>query len=250
MLLVAVLVAALVGGGGERRGARTRRAASVRTRATASPTTTTTLPPVPMLPGGTPATGGTWTLTGQSATGYSARAEISLGPPQRLAAAGTTVTSSSRPPRPLRACSADVFVDAIIPARITVTNTTPNFPTVAGLRLARPYTRGSPLSLASDAEFTSGPDCTEVNGASSGVLYGVRSTNSLSPGSSLVDEVFIVVRDYYSPARPDGDIDALRLIALEVTLTFGPDGAVATTQQLTGPAGQTTPHLTLRSSLR
>lgn len=157
-----------------------------------------------------------------------------LGEPMRIPENGSLRHPSSRDFYIENVCSVDPQFDVVIPAYWVAKATTLGFNTPISMRAifasegtgnltngeytgrgVAPYRGDSRLSVAQN--FSDSPKCSTFSstdiwgyGASNG--FGVEWSDTFSFGRSAYHSFFIVVKNYYSPATPQGDSALLDFI--------------------------------------
>lgn len=164
-------------------------------------------PPAPSQAPETPANDLISTLSNRShfvltrPGGYSFNVDVSIGQAQHLdasavlTAGGSTLSAGST-------CKVDRSTDAGVPFTITVTNTTSGFTASAGYAVAV-YQSSQLQGLEPEGEIGGG-DASScfTNGFGGAVL---PTTGQLSPGASTAWPGFVIIRNYFSPNKPQGD---------------------------------------------
>ena len=166
---------------------------------------------------------GTWTIVGSTDTGYSAKATVTVGRPEKIA---TDLTQ-------LLACSGDATVDAIVPVTITYENTSPGFSAAMELQIDASYVGGA-ISLEGDNEYTAENVC-----KSNGRLYGAQWKEPEVSGGSNSDDFYVVVHNYYTPANPAGDLESWQGVTFTPGFRLGATSdayAAATITSISGGA--------------
>lgn len=176
----------------------------------------------------------TWRFRNQS--GYSYEMTIMLGEPMRFPESGSLRHPDSWDFLLEDVCSVDPQFDVVIPAYWVAEATTTGFATPISMRAifasegtgnrtngdytgrgVAPYRGDSRLRVAQN--FSDGPKCSTFSstdywgyGGSSG--FSVQWSDPFPHGRSAWHPFFIVVKDYYSPATPQGDKALLDWIIL------------------------------------
>lgn len=173
------------------------------------------------------------TLTWQTTTrlGYTAEHTVRIEPVQSATAA--------HPDDPgLRAdniCGLDPTTDAVIPIWMQVTNTTSGYDAMLSSRFAIRVGTGwndpapETVRLAVAAEFSDGPSCEEPDQPRGGLEFGFARTESAATGEYGLTHAFIVLRDYYSPRYPDGNVADLSRILIRGVAHYDADDPVELT---------------------
>lgn len=126
-------------------------------------------------------------------------------------------------------CDLDSRKDDLIPARVTLTNSTPGFS-------VKPTSRFYFLAYPDAAELGfSEPRCVVRDNGQGGV-FSIGISRELATGESVQVNVFIVVRDYYTPANPNGDLATLRRIKLGVADQAASMERLFDVESVTGPS--------------
>lgn len=148
-----------------------------------------------------------WSATALAPGGYSENVELETGAPEHFtdgmmngrATAGAT-------------CSINSETDAVVPAKLTVTNTSPgNFSSYPAIAVGF----GSDWSgAAAEVAYSDGPQCQTSE-------FNVEWTESVSSGNSVGIDLYFVISNYYTPDHPDGDPQVLA--DAQVNLTSASD---------------------------
>lgn len=126
-------------------------------------------------------------------------------------------------------CELDSRKDALIPARVTLTNSTPGFS-------AKLTSRFYFLAFPDAAELGySEPSCV-VRDNGQGGLFSIGVSRELATGESVPINIFIVVRDYYTPASPNGNLATLQRIKLGVADQAATMERLYDVDSVTGPS--------------
>jgi hypothetical protein len=125
------------------------------------------------------------------------------------------------------ACDIDQSRDAFIPLRIEVRNTTVGFPVAVSLNLN--LDPSSKLEVLGDQEFSGGSLKCQVKPS----VFSIKWETPIEPDDTREAVAYLVVKNFYSPALPDGDVASLDSLLLKPgVLSSFPDGASYT---LSGP---------------
>lgn len=159
--------------------------------------TPSTAPPATATPAGPLNT--TYSFTESEAGGYTFSGTLELGSPQQFQSGSITegsLTAGS-------ACSMNPQTDAVIPAFLSVRNTSSgNFNAIGGVDLQWSSSAIGGIEVG----YSSGPSCDGSGSGGSGTdEVNLESTNPLTPGSETSTDLFVWVPDYYSPNNPQGD---------------------------------------------
>ena len=193
-----------------------------------SPTTTTTYPSLTTDTSTTtttppPATfNKSWTTTAESNNGYAMTAELQVGDPAPFTNSSSITNGDATAGS---SCSVTATTDAVIPFELTLTNTTSGTfddqPSIAygGIGSLSSYdSNGNQVDtgtqLEAEPQFAEGPQC-----ESDGQSLSVKTTNSMSPGSTSTTYGFFIIPNYYSPSHPSGDSSLLTDSILTVSPT-------------------------------
>jgi hypothetical protein len=172
------------------------------------------------------ALGTVWGTTETAPGGYSIGLRLEAGVPVRYADGlnfGTLAAGS--------ACSVDPARDALIPVRVTLTNTTPGFAVGASFNLGFGSDWSEPQA---EIQYTDGPACKGSEGV------GVSFTDPLAPSVTASSSMLIVLHGYYSPNFPKGDPQVLAraTVYFEDSIHTADNGSASTTYTpgpVTGP---------------
>lgn len=176
-----------------------------------------------------------WTLEGQSiADPAPARAELWLGPPTRV------------DPDLDVACALDPARDAVVPARVTLTNLSSSAAADLGFGLQR--RDGGPLVVASATYLASGPVCRTADSAFD-LLVSFDFREPVAPGDDATGTFLIVVRGYFSSSADAGDASGLAAVELKPVLVVNDVAVDPEDADLRGPSGPLPPPLAIVSSL-
>jgi hypothetical protein len=219
--VIIVIVAVTSGGGGDDSAVEAAPPTTEESVVTTEPTTTTTTIPV--------GEAGTWVVSGSDDRGYSSRVSLAIGTPRHADPAEEESGSYYDPDleeyvaeKVIKACAVTKATDAIVPVELTVENTTSNFPEILGMVLYVDSYPGGAVSVQSDVEFTSGPECQDPGDYDDEKLWGFQVTEAIDPATSTQRTGFLLVlHNYYSPAYPDGDVASYESLRLAPELTFG-----------------------------
>lgn len=174
-----------------------------------------------------------WHFENQS--GYKYDMTIALGEPTRIPESRTLTHPLDRDFELGSACTMDPKLDVVIPAYWSAEATTAGFNTPIGMRASfadggagtpdgeytgrgvAPHQNDNRLLVAQN--FSDGPSCSQFSsendwgyGGSGG--FSVRWNDPVPQGSVRTDEFFIVVKGYFSPSTPQGDLPLLEWIVL------------------------------------
>ena len=129
-----------------------------------------------------------------------------------------------------RACQLDPRKDVLIPFRVTLTNSTPGFSAAPASAF---YMVG--YEDAVEIGYTSTPKCQRKTDEGTFSLFAINSRSELATGKSIAIFGFLVAKNYYTPASPDGDRSVVRAIKLGVSTSAGTMEASYSTDSVTGP---------------
>ncbi len=199
--------------------------------ATLTPTPTPTTPPVPVV------AGATWTFANQS--GYSYRMSFTVGTPGRYRKDETHPASSTAVYG--SACSINAATDLVIPVTWSATATTSGYKTQIAMRAlisktGIAYTGAGIAPFDGDNRvlieqyFSSGPVCdtessTNIWGYGHSDGFGVQFNDPIAEGGRAQAAFTIIVKNYFTPATPQGDTVLLDWISIRPL--FGGDNSDA-----------------------
>lgn len=160
--------------------------------------------------------------------GYSYDMEIAVGAPLNDV---SSLTADDDLTQVGSVCASDYdpTTDVIIPVRWTATATTSGYDTTIAMRmqieLAPSEYTGSAVApqtgderIEAERYFSSGNSCEAMSSTGNGGLYGtdisVEWSEPLSEGQTVTDYFDLIVKDYYTPAAPDGDAAFLDAVAM------------------------------------
>lgn len=174
-----------------------------------------------------------WHYTNQNGYGYDL--SIAMGAAEHYVPG--MVLSDAQDRKIGSSCSIDPRTDAVIPVRLTVTATTSQFDTTVSVRTI--LTAVSSASSTSKVDYhgagtapkrdddrvsvekyyAGGPECAQMSsvntwGSGQPKAITVKWEKPLSPGDSISHRFVIVIKDYYSPATPEGDSAYLEAVGL------------------------------------
>ena len=213
-LLAVVLVVALMTGCGSKRASRETTSNSspttVVTARTATEATTTraavpAAKPAPML------RVDAYNLA-SGVGGYKARLEYRFGAVEHASSLAPLPVSGRTA---LASCQVNPAADAVIPVSYTLTNTTPGFSTPATLTIRE---LGG-VSASGDAVVGGGGVCGRVDIPLLAVHW-----DQIGSGQSVSDDLFLVVPNYFSPAKPSGDPALLTQECIGIQVGYGTQG--------------------------
>ena len=117
-------------------------------------------------------------------------------------------------PDPAAICDVDPARDALIPARVKVTNTTESFAVDTGVAIGVEWPEFD-LTIEGAAEYSDGPSCQSTGTYDDAIM---RTTwSATAPGETHEKDFYFVVHDYFSPEHSGGNRDALDATVLEFT---------------------------------
>ncbi len=182
-------------------------------------TTTSTVPSDPLTT--------SWTMNASTPSGYTMTAILRIGSPERYRPGlrnsagdptGNGITAGS-------SCQLSSQTDTVIPAELTITNTTPTYDapiglSVIGIRRFRSLlsiTSINPVpSLSFEGQFSDGSTCKHEDGTESGSELSVVSANNLAPNKFIHMDGFFEIKNYYSPSHPEGNSSLLKVASFEI----------------------------------
>lgn len=120
------------------------------------------------------------------------------------------------------ACDANPETDAVVPFRLTVTNTTSGFSTKSGMYFKTDQpTYGSSFNVEAGFDFAT-PECKPASSQTD--WYGMEALSELAPRDSVSATGEFVIHKYYTPAMPQGDASGLRSVLITFYPIAGPPG--------------------------
>lgn len=146
-----------------------------------------------------------WTWGYTQTGGYSESVDFTVGDPIALSAAPYMTYSGGATMSAGDECTVDTARDAVVPFRMTQTNTTQGFE----------VTTGDAASASTSVEVyynNSGATC-----KSSGGDFGGQSTSPVATNGGSSMRGFIILSDYYSPNFPSGDLSVLNAVKISVS---------------------------------
>jgi len=149
----------------------------------------------------------TFTITGTAPDGSSESADLQIWPAQPA-----TATPWDGWPTPA-GCDVDPQRDALMPARVTITNTSSNgFESNVVFAInAQNHTTG-PVVIQSETDFGGTPTCQTTP------PFFVSSLQPIPAGQNIVKEFNFVLAGYFSPNQPSGDPHSVDRIPLSPAL--------------------------------
>lgn len=169
-----------------------------------------------------------WSFRNQA--GYSYDMTISLGEPVRFEPDSSQTHPRSSDSMYGSACTIDPESDIIIPAEWTATATTQGFDTEVKMSAIISDTgegyQGSGIApnredgrVSIEQYFSDGPNCADFSstnlwGYAQAGGFGVSFLEPMTTGKTSRHAFIIVVRDYFTPATPDGDTALLDWIVV------------------------------------
>lgn len=168
--------------------------------------------------------------------GYTYDLTIALGKPTHIPESGTLTHPLDRDFALDSACTVDPQFDVVIPAYLSAEATTVGFDTPISIRASftsggsgisdhkyfgpgvAPYDGDNRIRVAQ--LFSDGPICKRFDSTTtfsygSYDTFGVQWENPIPNGSIRTHKFFIVVKDYFTPATPNGDPVLLSWIVLK-----------------------------------
>ena len=132
-----------------------------------------------------------WTLTSTEPDGTSESAVLSVGTPEHFSPSDTTGSFAAG-----SACNLDPQTDAVVPAQLVITNTTPGgFSEKIGAVLTS-------NSVQWEVDYSSGAQC---GSEGSGGPLAIASTDPVAPNATVTTPLFFVLSNYYTPNQPQGN---------------------------------------------
>lgn len=163
-----------------------------------------------------------WTSTATASGGYAESVLLETGTPEHFTDGmmnGSVTAGSS--------CTINPATDAVVPAKLTVTNTSPggfaSYPAV-GIGFNFEWN-----DAAAEVGYSDGDQCQSSD-------FNVDWTSSLASGHSAGIDMFFVLSNYYTPDSPDGDPSLLA--NAQIDFTPASDSTDDLTYTPTAPHGQ------------
>lgn len=147
----------------------------------------------------------------RNSDGFTATVSVTVGQIRRAVAdarSGTTVLGS--------ACRWNTDTDGAVPITIALTNTTPDWTTRGVVYWGLTYSKAVPDFGKIEAEITvsSGSVCYDIyKMAPSGTGF---AWDEMSPNMQRTGSAFIRVPNYIAPSRPDGDLERIAGMRIEI----------------------------------
>jgi surface antigen len=194
-----------------------------------NPATPTTLVPAPTRATATPTTSAsstftakyTWSWKYDNGRGYSDSGTLSTGPIEHLQDLSLLPGFSSQSAIVASCSSFDANTDGLIPVRVQLTNSTPNFPSSVSdaiyldytddffyhdLQVSTPGTSGSANGCVNIASWEN----QSTNGGNEGGPWTVNSSGDLAAGASTpYIYAYFILSGYYTPDNQSGDPSVL-----------------------------------------
>ncbi len=156
-----------------------------------------------------------WTTT--DSLGYTTASMVTWGTVGR--GTNSTTHPSDKSFKLGAACGFDPTKDAYAPATWTVQNTTKGYDLVLQSQFSVQGGITTPgVSVAVELDYNNGPACGFSNLPYAG---SVTSTKAIASGQSIATQVFIIVKNYFSPANPNGDVIDLGKIQVQQSFIGG-----------------------------
>jgi hypothetical protein len=144
--------------------------------------------------------------------GYKARLEYIFGAVEHASSLAPLPVSGRAV---LASCQVNPSADAVIPVSYTLTNTTPQFSTPATLTI----NDLTPGVASGDAVVGGGAICGRVDIPLLGVHWDM-----IGSGQSVSGDLFVIVPNYFSPAKPSGDPALLTQVCIGMQVGYGTQG--------------------------
>lgn len=118
-------------------------------------------------------------------------------------------------------CETDPQRDALLPIHMVATNTTDGFDAELKVNVITRTLKssfGSTPALGSASTFTDGPRCDEPEGVGSQTQVAGVNFGEMTPNETKTHDWLLVIKDYYSPANPDGNEALLSQLAAGINV--------------------------------
>jgi hypothetical protein len=156
-----------------------------------------------------------------SEEGYSATVELRRGSIQHAEASaenGALYLGSS--------CQVNDEKDAIEPFEITVTNTTKRYSASPAVDITGATPHGEYPGVSAEIGYSNGPQCVELNASGyppneEDQYLAFGPSEPLEPGAHTAAPGYLIIPNYYSPARPGGNPAKIRDVVLEMGPQLG-----------------------------
>jgi hypothetical protein len=160
----------------------------------------------------------TWTWDTKNTDGYTAHYELGVQAP---------VSLSSVPILPgfhqqsdiSGACSEfNATTDALLPVRLTLTNTTASFKKDVSTFFSLPLESTQAIEVVTG--YSAGVECKDMQGRNAGNEQSDWPVDcELAPNASCTNYSYLILKNFYSPSAPKGATSALSALDLEVEAT-------------------------------
>ncbi len=191
--------------------------------ATPAVTTGPTMP-VDTVPAG--ALTKTWSFSGSAAGGYSMAGTLKVGAPEEVQT-GLTIGNATLQTANGAGCAVDSTTDAVVPAELSVRNTSQDFDARVGITIDDDLGGHQLNAYTSDVQwegqYTSGMACD----SDTDETINLSSNDAIRSSSTVIVYGFIIFTNYYSPAYPKGNPAILN----DAILGIDEAQAVASTSQ-------------------
>lgn len=121
------------------------------------------------------------------------------------------------------ACDVDPLTDALVPALLTFTNETPNFPQKVSGHFS-PAALTWPGRAAVLVQIAGEVECHRAGDDPNGLPIEVESAKPVGLGGNISVAVYFILHGYFTPNHPEGDRD--ELAQAKVEMVFQGDGQV------------------------
>jgi hypothetical protein len=175
-----------------------------------------------------------WSTT--STNGYIFDSHLELG----LVEGGPAVNHPAIPDFvPGQTCTYDPAVDAIVPVTLRITNASTSDATpFSAFTVTAEGTETVTVEI--EGLFTPGAECMVPEAGSGEVRASVEYLSPREPGSTIANGYFIILKNYFSPAYPEGnsaDLARIEVTGVEYFTTDGSDPVVSVSTERWSLAG-------------
>lgn len=160
----------------------------------------------------------TWTMSDSQGYGFTASLAVDAPTTSASGTIGNTLTDDGYSFELGDACGFDPAVDVAVPVKMTVTATTQGFDTdiSALITIAQSGRVSTPHEVVVEAYFTEGPECKTPTYGST-ILDGVHWAEPMATGASGGHQFYVIIRQWKTPATPNGDVAFLDNVSMRVS---------------------------------